>query len=172
MRAIALRLQCQSTTFEEPMSAVETLTTPPLAPPISGGAALGEAPPSPAGPAPADGHPERLPPGFRLPRALQTLRFSMRQIEFVFRARRELGEVFRFKGMIDDEVIVLTSHPDHVKSLFTATPEQAPSLTGKPRCARSSGPTRCSRLWVPSICVSVSSYCRRSTARRWSATPR
>lgn len=113
------------------MSAVETLTIPPLAPPVSGGALLGEAPSSPAGPAPADGRPERLPPGFRLPRALQTLRFSMRQIEFVFRARRELGEVFRFKGMIDDEVIVLTSHPDHVKSLFTATPEQAPSLTGE-----------------------------------------
>ncbi len=113
------------------MSAIETLATAPLAPPVSGEALLGEAPPSPAGPASADGRPERLPPGSALPRFLQTLRFSVRQIEFVFRARRELGEVFRFKGMIDDEVIVVTSHPDHVKSLFTATPEQAPSLTGE-----------------------------------------
>ena len=26
---------------------------------------------------------------------------------------------------------VVTSHPDHVRSLFTAKPEQAPSLTGE-----------------------------------------
>ena len=113
------------------MSAVETLPTAPLAAPLPGETLLGEAPPSPAGPAPAGGGPERLPPGSALPRFLQTLRFSVRQIEFVFRARRELGEVFRFKGAIEDEVIVITSHPDHVKSLFTATPEQAPSLTGE-----------------------------------------
>jgi cytochrome P450 len=64
-----------------------------------------------------------------LPRALQTLRFSIRQIEFVFRARRELGEVFSFNGALDDTVS--TSHPDHVRSLFTAKPEEAPSLTGE-----------------------------------------
>jgi cytochrome P450 len=92
---------------------------------------LGQAPPSPAGPAPEDGSPERLPPGIALPRALQTLRFSVRQIELVFRARRQLGEVFRFNGMVNDEVIVVTSHPDHVRSLFTADPELAPSLTGE-----------------------------------------
>ena len=113
------------------MAAVETPPTIPLAAPLPGGTLLGEAPPSPAGPAPADGGPERLPPGSALPRFLQTLRFSMRQIEFVFRARREHGEVFRFKGAIEDGAIVVTSHPDHVKSLFTATPEQAPSLTGE-----------------------------------------
>jgi cytochrome P450 len=90
-----------------------------------------EAPPSPAGPAPADGALDRLPPGTGLPRALQTLRFGVRQIEFVFGARRRLGEVFRFKGALDDEVIVVSGHPDHVRSLFTATPEQAPSLTGE-----------------------------------------
>jgi cytochrome P450 len=62
---------------------------------------------------------------------MQTLRFSVRQIELVFRARRELGEVFRFDGMINDDVIVVTGHPDHVRSLFTARPEEAPSLTGE-----------------------------------------
>jgi cytochrome P450 len=91
---------------------------------------LGQAPPSPAGPT-GEELSERLPPGIGLPRALQTLRFSVRQIELVFRARRELGEVFRFRGMIDDEVIVITCHPDHVRSLFTADPELAPSLTGE-----------------------------------------
>ncbi len=98
-------------------------------PPV--GPLLGHAPPSPAGPAPDDGSPERLPPGIALPRALQTLRFSVRQIELVFRARRILGEVFRFNGMVDADVVVITSHPDHVRSLFSADPEVAPSLTGE-----------------------------------------
>jgi len=91
---------------------------------------LGKAADSPAGPA-IDGASECLPPGSGMPRALQTLRFSVRQIEFVFRARRQLGEVFRFRGMIDDETIVISCHPDHVRSLFTADPEIAPSLTGE-----------------------------------------
>jgi cytochrome P450 len=91
----------------------------------------GEAPPSPAGPAPGDGAPVHLPPALQLPRALQTLRFSIRQIEFVFRARRELGEVFQLRGIVGDDVNVVTGHPDHVRSLFTAKPEEAPSLTGE-----------------------------------------
>ncbi len=87
--------------------------------------------PSPAGPideseaatlarAPASG----------LPRALQVLRFSQRQIEWVFACRRRLGPVFRLKGVIPGDPTV-TSHPDHVKSLFTAKPGLAPSLTGE-----------------------------------------
>ena len=35
--------------------------------------------------------PDALPPVIELPRQLQTLRFSIRQIEFVFRARRRAG---------------------------------------------------------------------------------
>jgi cytochrome P450 len=85
--------------------------------------------PSPAGPSPDDGTPVRMPPSLDIPRALQILHFSIRQIEFVFRARRELGEVFLFNGAIDDPII--TSHPDHVRSLFTAKPDEAPSLTGE-----------------------------------------
>lgn len=93
---------------------------------------IGSAPPSPAGPLPDDdARPPHLPPAIPLPSALQTLRFSMRQIEFVFHWRRRLGETFRFNGMLDDERIVITSHPDHVKSLFQAKPDDAPSLTGE-----------------------------------------
>jgi cytochrome P450 len=98
-------------------------------PPVAGPPEL-EAPASPAGPA-AEGATVALPPAVRAPRALQTLRFSIRQIEFVFRARRQRGEVFRMRGMINREVLVVTSHPDHVKSLFTAKPDDAPSLTGE-----------------------------------------
>jgi cytochrome P450 family 135 len=93
---------------------------------------VGEAPPSPAGPiepGEANGLPE--PPVVDQSRLLQTLRFNQRQIEFVFRARRELGEVFRMNGVIPGPGPVITSHPDHVRSLFTAKPEQAPSLTGE-----------------------------------------
>ena len=89
------------------------------------------APRSPAGPA-EPGDLARLPgpPLIPLPRALQVLRFNQRQIEFVFHARRKLGEVFRMRGIVAGEPVV-TSHPDHVRSLFTAKPEQAPSLTGE-----------------------------------------
>jgi cytochrome P450 len=92
---------------------------------------VGEAPPSPAGPIEAN-EAARLPepPLIDLPPLLQTLRFNQRQIEFVFRARRELGEVFQMHGTLPGGPAI-TSHPDHVRSLFTAKPEQAPSLTGE-----------------------------------------
>jgi cytochrome P450 len=92
----------------------------------------GAAPPSPAGPIAATeaaALPE--PPRVPLPRLLQTLRFNQRQIEFVFRARREHGEVFGMRGALPGPQPVITNHPDHVRSLFTAKPEQAPSLTGE-----------------------------------------
>ncbi|MCW2966847.1 MAG: cytochrome, partial [Solirubrobacteraceae bacterium] len=90
-----------------------------------------EAPPSPAGPVDAETAAALAdPPSVPLPRTLQVLRFNQRQIEFVFKARRKLGEVFRFSATGDDNPVV-TSHPDHVRSLFTAKPEQAPSLTGE-----------------------------------------
>ena len=92
---------------------------------------VGQAAPSPAGPAETEDATQlREPPTISLPRALQVIRFNQRQIEFVFRARRELGEVFRMRGVVPDGPVI-TSHPDHVRSLFTAKPEQAPSLTGE-----------------------------------------
>ena len=93
---------------------------------------VGEAPPSPAGPLePGEASNLPEPPEIMQPRLLQTLRFNQRQIQFVFRARRELGEVFRLRGALPGPGPVITSHPDHVRSLFTAKPEQAPSLTGE-----------------------------------------
>jgi cytochrome P450 len=92
---------------------------------------MGEAPPSPAGPIEAaEAAALPTPPRIDLPRAVQVLRFSQRQIDFVFGARRRLGEVFRMSGIVGGDPVI-TSHPDHVQSLFTAKPEQAPSLTGE-----------------------------------------
>src|SRR5437660_11404394 len=102
-----------------------------LASELPEGGLVGQAPPSPAGPVePPDAEQLAGPPVIALPRALQVIRFNQRQIEFVFRARRELGEVFRTRGVVPDGPVI-TSHPDHVRSLFTAKPEDAPSLTGE-----------------------------------------
>jgi cytochrome P450 len=110
---------------------------PPKSPPQqSPGADQGEelvrsAPPSPAGPIePAEASELPKPPVVPLPRNAQMLRFNQRQIEYVFGARRRLGEVFRMRTAMPGGPVV-TSHPDHVRSLFTAKPELAPSLTGE-----------------------------------------
>ncbi len=91
---------------------------------------IGQAPASPAGPV-ENTEPLRAPPSIRLPRVLQTLRFTKRQIQFVFAARRELGEVFEVRFVVIPGGVVVTSHPDHVRSLFTAKPELVPSLTAE-----------------------------------------
>lgn len=92
---------------------------------------IGTAPGSEAGPIEAaEAAALGSPPLVELPRLLQVLRFNQRQIEFVFRGRRELGEVFRIRGIVRGDPVI-TSHPDHVRSLFTAKPELAPSLTGE-----------------------------------------
>src|SRR5881227_3811023 len=102
-----------------------------LASELPEGGLVGQAPPSPAGPVePPDAEQLAEPPLVGLPGALQVIRFNQRQIQFVFRARRTLGEVFRTRGVVPDGPVI-TSHPDHVRSLFTAKPEEAPSLTGE-----------------------------------------
>jgi cytochrome P450 len=91
---------------------------------------IGQAESSPAGPVDLD-EPLRAPPAVKLPRAVQTVRFTQRQIQLVFRSRRELGDVFEIRFMVIPGGVVLTSHPDHVRSLFTAKPGLVPSLTAE-----------------------------------------
>jgi len=91
---------------------------------------IGQASPSPAGPVEQD-EPLRAPPAVALPRTVQTLRFTQRQIQFVFGSRRELGDVFEVSFVVIPGGVVITSHPDHVRSLFTAKPELVPSLTAE-----------------------------------------
>jgi cytochrome P450 len=88
------------------------------------------APTSPAGPV-EPGHPVHMPPALPLPRLQQTLRFAARPLTFHLSTRRRLGDVWQVQVLARDKPFVVTSHPDHVKSLFTAKPADAPSLTGE-----------------------------------------
>ena len=112
---------------------------------LSGSDLIGEAPPSQAGPvddAEFDAPPPRRRPS-RCRAPLQVLRFNQRQIEFVFGARRELGEVFRMRG-IDPR-----RPGDHVATPTTSARCSRPSPSRRPRspasrrCGRSSARTRC-----------------------------
>src|SRR5438309_4753514 len=91
---------------------------------------IGEAPPSPAGPLQTP-EPIAMPPDRKLPRFVQTVRFGQRPLSFHLSARRELGDVWSVQLMSRIQTFVMTSHPDHVQSLFTAKPADAPSLTGE-----------------------------------------
>jgi cytochrome P450 len=70
------------------------------------------------------------PPTVTQPPLVQLLRFRQRQIEFVFRARRELGDVFALRTG-EPVAQVMTGHPEDVRSLFSAKPELAPSTAGE-----------------------------------------
>jgi cytochrome P450 len=89
------------------------------------------APASSAGPIGAE-EAEQLPhpPFVDIHPLLQLLHFNQRQIEFVFKARRELGDVFALRTPEPNNLIV-TSLPDDVRSLFKAKPEEAPSLAAE-----------------------------------------
>ena len=89
-----------------------------------------QAPPSPAGPVGPDRE-IRLPPARPRPRLLQTVEFGLRPFLSSLRARAEHGDVWMVQLLSQQELFVITSHPDHVESLFKAKPRDAPSLTGE-----------------------------------------
>ena len=91
---------------------------------------IGQAPASPAGPVSHEDCVLAAPPLVPLSKYRQLLQINQRQIQYMFRWNRRLGEVFQFHGLVDDSVVV-TSHPDHVRSIFTANPELVPSLTAE-----------------------------------------
>jgi len=61
---------------------------------------------------------------------IQSLRLINRQSDYMFRSARELGDTFVAR-VATGEDLVITSHPDHARSLFTADPELAPSMTAE-----------------------------------------
>jgi cytochrome P450 len=69
------------------------------------------------------------PPRLRGPAFVQTLRFAARPLAFQLGEGRDLGDVFSVRVVGRDVQFVLTKHPDHVKALFTARPDDAPSVT-------------------------------------------
>ncbi|MEA2367809.1 MAG: cytochrome family [Thermoleophilaceae bacterium] len=62
-----------------------------------------------------------LPPGPRLPRAVQTLRWIARPMRFMTECRERYGDVFTVK-IAQEGIWVLLSDPDHVKQVFTGDP--------------------------------------------------
>ncbi len=72
-----------------------------------------------------------MPPALPLSTFQQTLRFATRPLTFHLSTRRRLGDVWQVRVLARDTPFVVTSHPDHVKSLFTAKPADAPSLTSE-----------------------------------------
>jgi cytochrome P450 len=88
------------------------------------------APPSPAGPV-GDETPIRMPPAHDQSRFQQSIRFVFAPMRSNLRAYREFGDVWQMGLLSRKEPFVVTTHPDHVKSLFKAKPGDAPSLTGE-----------------------------------------
>ena len=59
-----------------------------------------------------------VPPGPRLPRALQTVLWAARPIWFMQRARRRYGDVFTIRPYAFGRIVVLAD-PEHIKGVFT-----------------------------------------------------
>lgn len=100
---------------------------------------VGQVPASVAGRAPDGIAGLRTPPTIALPKATQTLRFNLRHKDFVFAAARAYGDVFHMKGTVAGGP-VMTSHPDHVKSIFTAPYSLVPTVTTESALAPVVGP--------------------------------
>ncbi|HET9104945.1 MAG TPA: cytochrome P450 [Solirubrobacteraceae bacterium] len=90
----------------------------------------GQAPPSPAGPVGED-EAVRMPPANRLHPLVQSVRFGVRPISYNLRNHRRFGDVWQINILARRDGFVVTCHPDHVRSLLKARPEDAPSLTGE-----------------------------------------
>src|SRR5579864_4750313 len=94
------------------------------------GVAEPSAPPSQAGPV-GEELPIRMPPATKRHRLMQTLQFGANPLAFNLAPARRFGDVWQISILSRHEPMVVTSHPDHVESLFKAKPEDAPSLAGE-----------------------------------------
>src|SRR5438552_2959970 len=107
---------------------------------------IGEAPPSPAGSLETP-EPIVMPPARKLPRFVQTVRFGQRPLSYHLGARREFGDVWSVQLMSRIQTFVMTSHPDHVQSLFKAKQDDAHSLTGESPLRPILGPNSVLTTW-------------------------
>jgi cytochrome P450 family 135 len=76
---------------------------------------------APTPPASARARTPALPPGPRMPRALQTLRWAARPMRFLHDCRERYGDVFTVQ-IAQEENWVMLADPDHVKQVFTGDP--------------------------------------------------
>jgi len=88
------------------------------------------APSSPAGPVEPD-TPTRMPPALPQHRFVQSIRFVNNPLRFGLAQYQRYGDVWQLQLLSRREPFIVTTHPDHIKSLFTAKPADAPSLTGE-----------------------------------------
>jgi cytochrome P450 len=105
-----------------------------LTPPTAGAVDLTErtAPASPAGPVGSTApEPIRMPPQRPGTKLTQTLQFVRAPLESALKSYEVAGDVWQLKLASRADAFVVTAHPDHVKSLLTANPADAPSLTGE-----------------------------------------
>ena len=72
-----------------------------------------------------------MPPGRDQSRLRETIHFAFMPMAFSLAAYREMGDVWQLQLLSRREPFIVTTHPDHVKSLLKAKPEDAPSLTGE-----------------------------------------
>jgi cytochrome P450 len=62
---------------------------------------------------------------------VQTLQFVRRPLATALGSFDRFGDVWEMKLASRTEAFAVTAHPDHIKSLMTAKPQDAPSLTGE-----------------------------------------
>jgi cytochrome P450 len=92
---------------------------------------LGQAEASEAGPIGAQELSSlRRPPAIPWPRAVQVVWFGQQQWRFMFHHRRKFGQVWSARGYVRGRTAI-TSHPDHIRSLFKAPPDQVPTLAAE-----------------------------------------
>jgi cytochrome P450 len=106
-----------------------SVVTEPAAETQAANALIGSAPPSPAGPVETLAG-LRLPPLIRWPRPVQVLWFGQRQWSWMFHNQKKFGEVWLASGYVRGK-IAATHHPDHVRSVFTASPDHVPTLAAE-----------------------------------------
>jgi cytochrome P450 len=92
-------------------------------------ALIGTVAPSPAGPV-EDISTLRPPPRNRWPRLVQVIWFGQRQWSYMFRNQRKYGENWTASGYVRG-VTAVTHHPDHIRSLFKASPDLVPTLAAE-----------------------------------------
>jgi cytochrome P450 len=72
-----------------------------------------------------------MPPPRQETRLLQTLRFLHDPVAAALSDHARYGDVWQLGLLSRKEPFVATCHPDHARALFTADPDEAPSLTGE-----------------------------------------